>query len=31
MLYLIWELRGLLGLVLIFGVVVGFAVHRLGR
>jgi len=31
MLYLIWELRSLLVLVLLFGMVVGFAAHRLGR
>ena len=31
MLYLIWEMRSLLALVLIFGIVVGFATHRLGR
>ena len=31
MLYLIWEMRSLLALVLIFGIVTGFAAHRLGR
>jgi len=31
MLYLIWEMRSLLALVLICGIVVGFATHRLGR
>ena len=31
MLYLIWELRSLLVLVLVFGMLVGFVTHRLGR
>jgi len=31
MLYLIWELRSLIILVLAFGMIVGFATHRLGR
>jgi hypothetical protein len=31
MLYLIWEMRNLIGLILVFGIVVGFAAQRLGR
>ena len=31
MLYLIWEIRSLMVLVLVFGIVVGFVTHRLGR
>ena len=31
MLYLLWELRNLVGLVLLLGVLVGISAHRLGR
>ncbi len=31
MLYLLWELRNLVGLVLVLGVLVGVTTHRLGR
>ncbi len=31
MLYLIWDLRSLLALGLILGIVTGFVAHRLGR
>jgi len=31
MLFLLWELRNLVGLVLVLGVLVGVTAHRLGR